>query len=410
MTDLPQPSFTFTIPSIHGGAELDCRIYNPPNPAFSLDNSPAIRGGLGGAIVAHPYAPLGGCYDDSVVLSLVEKLLKQKLVVGTFNFRGAGTSKGSTSWTAKAELNDYISFAGLFIHYLHNIRTHLSSTPGLQCSSNAPCPISVILGGYSYGSLVATHLPPTTQILSPFSHPATGTAAAEIRLRAHHLSSSWLVDLQLHKGAKTQASRPPSPSGTLYPVTIKIGGDESARRSRQLSREGNGRSIDNSIKRSMERSRRRFGLPQRSCSSGGGHGETAMREDAQRNMLHPVNIHDLRTAYLLVSPLLPPLSSLLTLSAGQRRGRAWEGRLAEMQTLVVFGNRDMFTDQRKLRRWVEGLKEGAGPSFRFSEVPGAGHFWKEEGVEERLKAVVGEWAEEIILGSLYDANGGLDMR
>jgi hypothetical protein len=41
------------------------------------------------AIVAHPYAPLGGCYDDPVVSTVAATILKQGFIVGTFNFRYA---------------------------------------------------------------------------------------------------------------------------------------------------------------------------------------------------------------------------------------------------------------------------------------------------------------------------------
>ena len=37
--------------------------------------------------MAHPYAPMGGCYDDRVVGIVVEEFLKLGWVVGTFNFR-----------------------------------------------------------------------------------------------------------------------------------------------------------------------------------------------------------------------------------------------------------------------------------------------------------------------------------
>lgn len=83
---LPKPTFTFTIPSIHDYTTLDCRIYNPPHSVLNpIDNEPAWT--PQGAILAHPYAALGGCYDDLVVLSAAEEILKQGFVVGTFNFR-----------------------------------------------------------------------------------------------------------------------------------------------------------------------------------------------------------------------------------------------------------------------------------------------------------------------------------
>jgi alpha/beta superfamily hydrolase len=37
--------------------------------------------------VAHPYATLGGCYDDPVVNFTGSEILKQGLILVTFNFR-----------------------------------------------------------------------------------------------------------------------------------------------------------------------------------------------------------------------------------------------------------------------------------------------------------------------------------
>ena len=81
---LPEPTFSFTIPSIHDDTVLECRIYSPPH---SILNSEELAWGPCGAIIAHPYAPLGGCFDDPVVLSAAAEILKEGFVVGTFNFR-----------------------------------------------------------------------------------------------------------------------------------------------------------------------------------------------------------------------------------------------------------------------------------------------------------------------------------
>jgi hypothetical protein len=37
--------------------------------------------------VGHPYAPLGGCFDDPIVNLMGNELLRAGCVVGTFNFR-----------------------------------------------------------------------------------------------------------------------------------------------------------------------------------------------------------------------------------------------------------------------------------------------------------------------------------
>ena len=83
-TMLPEPALTFTLPSLHDGLPLDCRVYHPHSLSAST-TSPAWR--KNGAIVAHPYAPLGGCYDDPVVDTVAGTLLQCGFVVGTFNFR-----------------------------------------------------------------------------------------------------------------------------------------------------------------------------------------------------------------------------------------------------------------------------------------------------------------------------------
>lgn len=77
---LPPPTLTFTIPSIHDDTVLDCRIYHP-----TALSSPGWK--KKAAIVAHPYAPLGGCYDDPVLDIVGGVILKCGFVLGTFNFR-----------------------------------------------------------------------------------------------------------------------------------------------------------------------------------------------------------------------------------------------------------------------------------------------------------------------------------
>ena len=82
---LPAPVFTFTIPSIHDDTPLDCRIYHPIR--FKNGDNSLSRWKKRGAVIAHPYAPLGGCYDDPVVLAAAAEILKAGFIVGTFNFR-----------------------------------------------------------------------------------------------------------------------------------------------------------------------------------------------------------------------------------------------------------------------------------------------------------------------------------
>lgn len=80
------PTITFSIPSVNDDTLLECRVYVPPPSilTYKISNQGRI---VRGAIVAHPYASFGGCFDDQVVLALVTEFLRQHFVVGTFNFR-----------------------------------------------------------------------------------------------------------------------------------------------------------------------------------------------------------------------------------------------------------------------------------------------------------------------------------
>ena len=83
-----EPHYSFTIPSIHDDTTLDCRIYHPDiydKPSNNILRAPSWR--KRGIVMAHPYAPMGGSYDDRVVSIVVDELLKAGYIVGTFNFR-----------------------------------------------------------------------------------------------------------------------------------------------------------------------------------------------------------------------------------------------------------------------------------------------------------------------------------
>lgn len=81
---LPEPTLVLTLPSIHDGTTLDCRVYHP----LSLTANPRAPPWLKhAAIMAHPYAPMGGSYDDPVVEAVAGQLLRNGFLVGTFNFR-----------------------------------------------------------------------------------------------------------------------------------------------------------------------------------------------------------------------------------------------------------------------------------------------------------------------------------
>ena len=84
LATLPEPTLSFTLPSLHDGLTLNCRIYHPHSLAASPRAPPWQKHA---AIIAHPYAPLGGCYDDPIVDIVAGTLLRLGFLVGTFNFR-----------------------------------------------------------------------------------------------------------------------------------------------------------------------------------------------------------------------------------------------------------------------------------------------------------------------------------
>lgn len=88
MRNPSEPHYSFTIPSIHDDTTLDCRIYHPwIFDEVAEDPKAKLRWRKRGIVMAHPYAPMGGSYDDRVVGIVVDEMLKAGYIVGTFNFR-----------------------------------------------------------------------------------------------------------------------------------------------------------------------------------------------------------------------------------------------------------------------------------------------------------------------------------
>ncbi|CAG7971403.1 unnamed protein product [Penicillium nalgiovense] len=285
--DLPSANFSFHLPSFYDGNKLECRIYLPP----ALQNiESATTWPSRGAIVAHPYATLGGCYDDPVVSFIGSELLQAGCIVGTFNFRGAGDSEGRTSWTAKPELGDYVSFYGFMLQYLHFLKLALApseqvdpskprkATDGVKNSTDT----RLILGGYSYGSLIASHVPTLDTMLDLFQSAPTTTS--------------------------TNKATP------IHEIT-----------------------------------------------------STAKR------------IVGLSLEQLRVSHSLADVSELRALTT------------SISYLLALFGDQDNFTSAEKLRRWSDEMVHMPRSQFQFRMIDGAGHFWRENGVEVQARHALKEW-------------------
>ncbi|KAL4770427.1 Alpha/Beta hydrolase protein [Aspergillus nidulans var. acristatus] len=322
---LSSPTHSFSIPSIYDSIQLACRIYLPQHVLTRNDTS---QWRVRGAIVAHPYASLGGCYDDPVVSSIGGELLEAGYVVGTFNFRGAGGSHGRTSWTAKPELADYVSFYGFMMLYLSCLTQQLGKNPE---------EIHLILGGYSYGSFIASHLPASQVVADLFINALQSTPAHEILLIVKTVCT---------------LSRDEIPLLTQSPISDANDPGQEAR----VLLQSRGTAI----------------------------------------------------SYLLVSPLLPPVNLFLTLftdlslevatqASGKRRQIPCpksKGQLCAHRTLAIYGDEDTFTSISKLRKWSDELSSVPRSQFQSAEINGAGHFWREDGVEEQARQALRLWLRQ----------------
>ncbi|MCJ1417183.1 hypothetical protein MMC32_003523 [Xylographa parallela] len=408
-----KPVASFTIPSIYDDTPLDCRIYHPEH---FVPNHGESSWRKKGAIVTHPYAPLGGSHDDPVVVSALGEILKQGFVVGTFNFRGAASSRGRTSWTAKPELWDLISFCGFFVHYVNGIRppwVHHTMRPSESpvisplstIQSELPSQadlyeqtdrgMTLLLGGYSYGSLITSNLPNTETILSHFSTVHKGTSEAEIRLRAFHMSTQWNAEVT------PRPMRGRSLAVSTHAITL--GGEESEPGTRRNSRDS---------RSSLEFVRRNKDLPRarRSSTRHSTDIDAPLLEEKLGNM----RMAEPHTIYLLISPLLPPVSMFATMFNKPGALLKWQGgspdvtngdvnpiaeeKFRRHATLAIYGDKDFFTSHKRLRKWAERLTSAIDSHFTFREIHNAGHFWHEEGVDAEMRKCIREWVIDVMGG------------
>ncbi|KAH8885799.1 hypothetical protein GQ53DRAFT_584849, partial [Thozetella sp. PMI_491] len=409
---LPEPTLTLTLPSIQDNTALDCRVYHP----LSLSPSPkAPTWDRHVAVVAHPYSPLGGCQDDRIVTTASGTLLRLGFLVATFNFRGAGGSAGRTTWTGKAERADYMSVAGFLVYYSHYLNP-FSTAPSLPGLLGAR-PV-FLFAGYSYGGNIVMQLPALSTILSSFEAPATGSPAAEIRMRAQHTAEMQNTVLASARAVATK----PHGNGERSPrksLGVRIGGDEENRSSHDSRRsfsfdpdeikKGVADIMHKTARRSGHRKSHHHGA-QDPESVSGGRPDTTEGEREQ----HLPAVSDLirhRPAYLLISPPqgvfrnilnlsftnpfsrklrrstsqplpsppaeLPPGSSADRESRDSPETSEAEHKLIQNATFVIYGDQDVFIPLKRTREWAASLQAAPDSLFRAHEVSRAGHFWVE---------------------------------
>src|SRR6266516_697939 len=133
---------------------------------------------------------------------------------------------------------------------------------GHDTSSGAHQPARLVLAGYSYGSMIASHLPSADVVLDMFRSPRSDSAEAEVRLRASHIAQLRSRDVKsrqrLEQQGRGRSSLRVSDGIHGKSHAISLGGYESESVSRRISRESSRQSLDVGIRNSLDRVRERF--------------------------------------------------------------------------------------------------------------------------------------------------------
>ncbi|KAL8649658.1 MAG: hypothetical protein Q9226_005486 [Calogaya cf. arnoldii] len=369
---IPQPTHEFCIPSIYDNTALACRIYcaddEPPEGYKDPETArvtlplPAAKG----AIVAHNY---WGSYDNTVVLNIVDELLNAGFTVGTFNLRKSKfRSKGKGTWTSKAEIQDYISFVGLFMYYLSGVfppQHDVGPFDDFSGLTRIPLarptirfPTLLVLAGYSYGALLIRHLPTVPVVLSQFSKVLKGSAEAEIRKRAFKLA---VID----------AMDSPSPGLLAYfgfnPQWTK---NEAEKHRKELK--------DPWVREKAKNSRSKKSLGRRS---------------PKEDYIARIEVPTPRTAYLLISMRLGGWPSLVAGLKKREDMEMLDRKFEDNATLLIHGSWDGLTSEGHLTGWFNEIEGRSGGRCQCAVVDEAGHSWKQEGIMDVLKSEIQKFVD-----------------
>jgi len=269
------------------------------------------------------------------------------------------------------------SIVGFFIQYLDR----LNFSPNKEAPASNE--IQLLCGGYSYGSMITTRLPALPAILAPFNHADVGTVTADIIETAEQIASE--TNEELHEAREARAHTA-GISRISIDHTLAVGNGNQLSLDRK-SREHR-RSAD--IRRSLDLVATKIHLKRhKNDKNKSNQSKSEGRQLATRTFNFPIKM-----AYLLVSPILPPVS---TLTAIPFRSYGEEGQTAKLKTspvLAVYGGEDGFTSPRKVHAWGTELGE-TNPRFSMVEIEDAGHFWREQGTAKRLVHEVGKWIKNI---------------
>jgi pimeloyl-ACP methyl ester carboxylesterase len=271
-------------------------------------------------------------------------------------------------------------------------------------------PPLLILGGYSYGSHIASCLPDQALLVTLFTDVVAGCGSSlgEIKARAIKTGRDISAYFDMLKAGSLGRGRSSLrvPEGDLSPTKrgVAMGGYDSEAASRRISRESSRRSLDgDAVRRSLDRARQRIrgrvsseqhtSLPDASPTVEEGECDSPSHTPAQP-----------QTAYLLVSPVLAPMTTLITMFSrpvfeyrNSSTGRtikdqsSKDDKFLTHPSCVIYGNKDVFTSSRRVHKWTEDLHNRARSTFTSYGVEGAGHFWIEDGTMGQLRSCLDQW-------------------
>ena len=108
-------------------------------------------------------------------------------------------------------------------------------------------------------------------------------------------------------------------------------------------------------------------------------------------------------SHLLISPLLPPITTFLAPFSGYKMLTAstvgYE-HLSSHPTLIIWGTEDGFTSHKRLQRWTETLRDQATSSssslITAHAVSSVSHFWTEPGALTTLTQHIQDWTHHFM--------------
>lgn len=292
--------------------------------------------------------------------------------------RGAANSEGRTSWSAKPEREDYTTLVGFLTYYIHYLDNQESR------SQNPGSPI-LLMGGYSYGAMITTQIPPLSSILAQFTSPSIASTPGLLRARAESLGTQQRELLQMYSGRRS----------------LRVGECSSPRKSHDSRRSFSLDDAEEKLRKGVQdfiaKTRHHHHRPAAPASAIDGKTDPPAAEaPAEDATLQPLpDLLRPSAAYLLISPLQGLVSNLATMSRSPGSSLA-EGKLRHNPTLAIYGDHDVFVPVGKLRGWVDRMQGAEGSRFRGEEISGAGHFWVEHGVFSRMGELVSQFSREVI--------------